>query len=216
MSVSAASLDPGVFESCIAAGGVVVFPSDTVYGLACDPTNERAVAKLCRLKGRSWHSPSAVMFFTLERALRELRWLDARTKQALARLLPGPVAPVVPNPERRYPLACGDRPWSLGLRVPDLRGELRPAASVDLRPLAAIDLAVLQSSANLSGGPDARRLEDVPREIREGADLVLDGGDLPGTPSTVLDLTKYARDNSYTVLRAGAVSGEEVEKKLAR
>jgi L-threonylcarbamoyladenylate synthase len=90
--------------------------------------------------------------------------------------------------------------------VPDFRGELAP--------LAGMSWPVLQSSANPSGGADARRLDDVDERIRRGVDLQLDGGELPGTPSTVVDLTSYEADRSYEVLREGAVPESELEEFL--
>ena len=73
---------------------------------------------------------------------------------------------------------------------------------------------VLQSSANLAGGPDARRLDDVPESIRAGADLLLDAGELPGTPSTVIDLRGYEVDGSWRIVRPGAVDADEVAAAL--
>jgi L-threonylcarbamoyladenylate synthase len=73
----------------------------------------------------------------------------------------------------------------------------------DIPPLGAVP--VLQSSANTAGGPDARCLDDVPESIRRGADLVIDGGELPGTPSTVVDLRAYERGGEPLVVRPGAV-----------
>jgi len=172
------------FEQCIRAGGVVVFPADTVYGLACDPENERAVARLYELKGRPPDKPAAVMFFSLD----GLPELGPRTRALAERLLPGAVTLLVPSD--RYPLAGGA--GTLGIRVPDL-------------PAFADGPPVLQSSANLTGGPDARRLDDVPESIRRGADLVIDGGELAGTPSTVIDLRDYERDGEWRIVRAGAV-----------
>jgi L-threonylcarbamoyladenylate synthase len=64
----------------------------------------------------------------------------------------------------------------------------------------------LQSSANVAGGPEARRLADVDPELRREADLVLDGGELPGTPSTVVDLRGYEQAGELRVIRHGAVS----------
>jgi L-threonylcarbamoyladenylate synthase len=137
------------------------------------------------------------MFFDVGLALASLPELAAATRDALARLLPGAVTVLVPNPAGRFPLAGGDDPSTLGLRVPRLEGELAP--------LAAVGWPVLQSSANLAGGPDPSRLDDVPEPIRAGADLVLDGGDLPGTPSTVVDLRRYAEAGEWRVVREGAV-----------
>jgi L-threonylcarbamoyladenylate synthase len=174
----------------MAAGGVAVFPSDTVYGLACDPENAAAVERMYALKGRAPDKPSAVMFFDAGLALAALPELGSRTRALMGRLLPGGVTLVLPNPRGRYPLAGGD---ALGLRVPDvplLRGVGRP---------------VLQSSANVAGGPDARRIEEVPSAIRAGADLVVDAGELPGTPSTVVDVRRFEESGEWSVLREGAV-----------
>jgi L-threonylcarbamoyladenylate synthase len=191
------------FEACIAAGGVAVFPADTVYGLACDPEDGAAVARLYVLKGRPPTQPSAVMFFDVALALRALPGLGARTRVLLERLLPGGVTLLLPNPRGRYPLACGADPHTLGLRV--------PATSV----LAGVTVPVLQSSANLSGGPDARRLEDVPAAIREGADLLVDAGELPGTPSTVIDLRRFEATGEWAVVRPGAVERAVVAAAVA-
>jgi L-threonylcarbamoyladenylate synthase len=183
------------FEACIAAGGVAVFPSDTVYGLACDPESSAAVERMYALKGRPPDKPSAVMFFDAGLVAAALPELGDRTRALMGRLLPGGVTLLLPNPRGHYPLAGGE---GLGLRVPDVP-LLRGARSV-----------VLQSSANVAGGPDARRIEEVPSAIREGADLVLDAGELPGTPSTVVDLRGYESDGAWSVIRAGAVPAEAI------
>jgi L-threonylcarbamoyladenylate synthase len=185
------------FERCIAGGGIALFPADTVYGLACDPEDSAAVAGLYKLKGRPPERPAAVMFFALEPALEEL---GPRTRAAAQALLPGPVTLLVPNPRGRFPLA-GDG-VVLGLRVPDL-----PL-------LAGVRRPVLQSSANRTGGPDARRLEEVPDDIRVGADLVIDGGELPGTPSTVVDLSRSDAEGVWHLAREGALSRAAVAAAL--
>jgi L-threonylcarbamoyladenylate synthase len=198
--------DVETFERCISVGGVALFPADTVYGLATEPDSSDGVYRLYRLKGRSPDRPAAVMFFRLELALAALPELGGRTRDAVERLLPGPLTLLLPNPARRFPLACGPEPERLGLRVPRLEGELGP--------LAGVSWPVLQSSANPSGGEDPRRLEDVDERIRRGVDLQLEGGELPGTPSTVVDLTAYERDGSHEVLREGAVSAAELADRL--
>lgn len=189
-------------ERCIAAGEVAVFPSDTVYGLACAPEDPGAVGRLYSLKRRDLGKPSAVMFFSLDCALAQLDWLGERTRAAFRALLPGGVSLLVPNPGVRFPLACGEDGSVLGVRVPDV-----PA-------LAGVRVAALQSSANFAGGPDPRRLKDVPAEIRTGADLVLDGGELPGTASTVVDLIAYERDGRWGIVRPGAVTHAEIAQAL--
>ena len=188
-------------------GGVALFPADTVYGLATEPDSRDGVDRLYRLKGRAADVPAAVMFFDLELALAALPELGARTREAVERLLPGALTLLLPNPARRYPLACGPEPERLGLRVPLLEGELAP--------LTSMSWPVLQSSANRAGGADAARVADVDEELRAGVDLILDGGELPGTPSTVLDLTNYERDGgSWEVVREGAVPLEAVVRCL--
>lgn len=198
--------DVEAFRRCISRGGVVLFPSDTVYGLAVDPDSRASHARLHRLKGRLPGRPGAVMFFRLELAIDALPELGPRTRAAVQRLLPGPLTLLLPNLGRRYPLACGGDPLRIGLRVPEL-GEA-------LETLRSASWPVLQSSANLTGEPDARRLEDVDQRIRQGVDLELDGGELPGVSSTVLDLTGYESDGSHTVVREGAVPAEHVATAL--
>src|SRR4051794_9200720 len=106
------------FAEAIAAGGVVVFPADTVYGLACDPESAAAAARLYALKGREAGQPAAVMFGTVEAARAAVPGLDPGTSAALGALLPGPVTLLVPNPARRFAPACGPDPGTLGVRVP--------------------------------------------------------------------------------------------------
>jgi L-threonylcarbamoyladenylate synthase len=196
--------DAGRFEQCLAGGGVAVFPADTVYGLACDPLQRKAVERLYELKGRPPERPAAVMFFALGAALDALPELHEHERAALRALLPGPLTVLLPNRERRFPLTGGSD--SLGLRVPLLPGPLEA--------LCAVKIPVMQSSANLSGGPEARRLADVPPTLLAGADLVLDGGELPGTASTVLDLCDYERVGEWRIMRAGPVGHAELERAL--
>jgi len=192
--------------ACIESGGVAVFPADTVYGLACDPGDVDAARRLYELKGRRPDKPAAVMFFSLEPALAALPELGRRTRDLLTRLLPAPLTVLLENPAGRFGPACGPDPGTLGLRVPELGGPLAA--------LASVPLPVLQSSANLSGEPDARRLAEVPLSIRTRADLVLDGGDRPGTPSTVLDLRRHEREGAWRIVRDGAVSADALARAI--
>jgi L-threonylcarbamoyladenylate synthase len=198
--------DVETFERCISVGGVAIFPADTVYGLATEPDSREGVERLYRLKGRAPGKPAAVMFFQLGAALAALPELGERTRDALARLLPGALTLVLPNPSCRYPLACGPEPERLGVRVPRLEGALAP--------LATVGWPVLQSSANRAGGPDARRVADIDESVRAGVDLVLDAGELPGTPSTVIDLSAYEDEGGWSVIREGAIPREAVVRSL--
>jgi L-threonylcarbamoyladenylate synthase len=198
-----AGADAAAFERCMAVGGVAVFPSDTVYGLACDAHNRVAVERLYTFKRRRLDKPSAVMFFHRDLALAALPELGPRTRAVLTRLLPGPVTLLLRNPGGRFPLACGDDPSTLGLRVPVV-----PA-------LAGVRWPILQSSANLAGGPEARRLEEVAEPIRRRADMLVDGGELPGTASTVVDLREYEDRQEWRVLRPGALGADALAAAIA-
>jgi len=198
--------DVETFERCISVGGVAVFPADTVYGLATEPESREGVERLYRLKGRLPDKPSAVMFFQLEPALAAFPELGARTRAVMEALLPGPITFLLPNPAHRFPLACGIEPDRIGIRVPKLDGALAP--------LAAVRRPVLQSSANLAGEPDARRVEEIAPEVRAGADMVLDGGELPGTPSTVVDLSVWEDGGTFELVREGAIPREAVVRSL--
>lgn len=199
--------DAETFARCISVGGVAVFPADTVYGLACEPDTREAVERLYALKGRRPDKPAAVMFFDAELAFAALPELEPRTRALLERLLPGGITALLPNPLRRWPLACGPDPHTLGLRV--------PALGPQIGALATMRWPVLQSSANAAGGIDAHRLDEVPEAIRREADLVLDGGALVGTPSTVVDLRRFELDGMWAVLRQGAVPERDIELAAA-
>jgi L-threonylcarbamoyladenylate synthase len=214
--VTVAPEDAGRLEECLAAGGIAVIPTDTVYGIACNPHSVVAVRRIYELKRRPPVKPSAVMFFALDPALDALAELGPRTRAALTALLPGPVTLLLPDPQPRFPLACvpagsettEEKPASLGLRVPRLGGQLAP--------LAGVRTPVLQSSANFSGEPPPRRLADVPVELREGADLVLDGGELPGLASTVIDLSDYEQSGSWRIVREGPLDAASLATALTR
>ena len=189
-------------ERTIAGGGVAVFPSDGVYGLACDPLDPAAIHRIHRLKGRDDGKPAAVMYFS-PLAMRELVGeLGPRAAAAVSALLPGPVTLVVKNPGHRYPLACREDVERLGVRL--LAG-----------PLAGAMCPVLQTSANVSGEPAVSDLEAVPESIRAGVDLVIDGGELPGLPSTVVDIAAIDDGGSWEILREGAISEGDLASALA-
>ena len=179
-------------ERCVARGGVAVFPADGLYGLACDPLDAGAIARIHRIKGRDEGKPSAVLYFS-PLAMRELvESLGPGTRAALGALLPGPVTAVVDNPEHRYPLACREDPTRLGVRL--IGG-----------PLQGATCPLFQTSANLSGEPAPAAFAEVPAAVVGAVDLAIDGGSLTGMPSTVVDLTRFDRDGDWKVLRQGGL-----------
>jgi L-threonylcarbamoyladenylate synthase len=189
-------------ERTVAGGGVVVFPADGLYGLACDPLDPVAIGRIHAVKGRDDGKSSAVMYFS-PLAMRELvEGLGPRTHAAVGALLPGPVTLVVANPDERYPLACREDRTRLGVRL--IGG-----------PLAGAMCPLFQTSANLSGEPAPSSFEEVPPGIVAAVDLAIDGGSLTGLPSTVIDLTHFEETCEWTILREGALSAGEVAQAMA-
>ena len=204
-----AAEDLARLRRCLAGDGVAVIPTDTVYGLGCNPDSEKALRRIYELKRRPPQKPAAVMFFSLQAALDTLTEFGPRTRTAAKALLPGPITLLVTNPLGRYPAACArgdDGPGLLGLRVPVLAG--------DLAALMTVSLPVAQSSANFSGEPDPRTLAEVPAPLREGAELALDGGQLAGTASTVVDMSGYEATGSWRVVREGPVTVDLLARAL--
>ena len=146
--------------SALRAGRAVILPTDTVYGLCALPEQEDV---LYEIKGRDRSKRVALLAADVEALVAALPGLD---RPALEPYLPGP-----------YTLIVG----SVGVRVPNL-----PPAAADVVRAVGV---VAATSANLSGGPDPRRVEEIPDEIRAACGAIVDAGELPGVPSTVIDLT---------------------------
>lgn len=187
--------------AAIQAGEPVVLPTDTVYGLAADPFGEVPVRRLYRLKGREAQQPTALVAADVDVLLEAVPELKDHA-EVMGGVLPGPFTLIVPNPAQRLPWLTGNHPDTIGVRVPAVSGD----AAELLRRVGA----VAATSANRPGEPDPRRVEDIPEELREGCGAVLDVGELPGTPSTVLDLT----GREPTVVREGAVPAAEALARL--
>ena len=188
--------DVGEAIAAIRAGEPVVLPFDTVYGLAADPTSEEPVRRLYELKGREARQPTAIVAGGIEQLVELIPEVETEL------LLRGPFTLIVPNPARRFPWLTGNNPQTIGVRLPDLSG---PAADV----LTAVGV-VAATSANHPGERDAASFEQVPEDIRGGAAAAIDGGALPGSPSTVVDLTQP----EPRIVREGAVSAAETLRRL--
>lgn len=180
-----AALAAGV--DALKKGGLVVFPTDTVYGLGCDASNEKAIAKIYSIKGREERKPLAVImgnFGMID------EWCDLSEKQAsqIMGMLPGPYTFIV-NLRKGKTLA--GLSGKIGIRVPE---------HMFVRKLAQhLGFPIAATSANLSGETDAFRLKDVDTGMMEAADLAIDGGEtMHRKSSTVVDLV------DRKILRKGA------------
>jgi tRNA threonylcarbamoyl adenosine modification protein (Sua5/YciO/YrdC/YwlC family) len=184
-------------------GKSVVIPTDTVYGLAASPYTPEPVRRLSELKGRDPAQPIALVVSDVDLLLECVPELRGSAGVVARALLPGPYTLVLPNPAHRYRWLAGDVPDTIGVRVPVLTG-------VAGELLARVG-AVAATSANAHGGQPARRLADVPDELRAACAEAVDGGELPGTASTVLDFT----GPEPRVLRDGAAPGAEALERAA-
>jgi L-threonylcarbamoyladenylate synthase len=171
------------------AGQPVLLPADGVYGLCALAQSEAAVRALYELKGRPSGQPTQVIAASVDVLLDAVPELPRALLEAL---LPGAYTLVLPNPARRFPWVNGERPETIGIRVPRVS---RPTQAVldDVGIVAA-------TSANEPGEPPAATLAAVPERIRAACGAELDAGELPGTPSTVVDYT----GEEPTILREGA------------
>jgi L-threonylcarbamoyladenylate synthase len=183
--------------AALRAGQVVLLPTDTVYGVAVDACREAPARRLYRLKERPETMPIALLAVELDAILDAVPEARGRAAVAARALLPGPYTLVLPNPARRFRWLCGTTPEAIGVRVPDLP----PEAHSIVERLGF----VAATSANVHGAPDPARVEDVAREILDGCGAIVDAGELPGKPSTVVDLT----GDEPVVLREGAVSAQD-------
>jgi L-threonylcarbamoyladenylate synthase len=188
--------------NALRAGKPIIMPFDTVYGLAADPYHSDHARRLYRLKGRGELQPTALVARDLDYLLECVPELRGRAATIARQLLPGPLTLVLPNPARRFRWLTGGNPDTIGVRVPELTG---PTAEI----VARVGV-VAATSANHPGDADPDSLEAVPEELRTGAGSVIDGGKLPGTPSTVVDLT----DAEPRILREGALPAAEVLRRL--
>jgi len=174
----------------VRSGGLIVFPTDTVYGLGCDPFNADAVKRLFRTKGRT-SKPVPVLCSSLEKA-RELVELRGKSLELAEAHWPGALTIVAPL-RRAVPELLSTGLPSLGVRVPDLR----PC----LRLIEECGGWLTGTSANLSGRPSARTASEAARQLGDSVDLILDGGRLEGKESTVVRVV----GDRVAILRTGPV-----------
>ena len=196
----------------LSAGGIVAFPTDTVYGIGVAPTTDRAIERLFAAKGRPPDRAVILLLANADQAA-ELA-LPTRSGDVLAAAFwPGGLTLVLPRrPDGPFPLALrlGDEagepvaPSTIGLRVPD-----HPTP----RALAAAIGPLPTTSANRSGEPEARDATEIEADLGETVALILNGGPAPGgPPSTVVDATTDA----VRIIRLGAVGAAALGEVLRR
>ncbi|MCL6449973.1 MAG: threonylcarbamoyl-AMP synthase [Acetobacteraceae bacterium] len=197
--------DPAVLHEAarvIRRGGLVAFPTETVYGLAAMGTSIPALKRLFKAKGRPQASPLTLHLWSTQQVPPLVRFIPDAARRLVARFWPGPLTLVLWKSRRVPAMVTGGRD-SVGLRLPDHR------VARELIRLAGAPLVA--PSANLSGRPSPTSAADVLSDLEGRIDLVLDGGETSlGLESTVLDLTV----DPPAVLRPGSVSASDIEACL--
>ena len=183
-------------------GGLVAYPTDTVYGLAVDPTNVEAVGKLSEAKNRDPSQPMPHLIANVGILPAVVSEVPDTARDLMRAFWPGGLT-IILHKAQNYASAATDD--TIGLRVPD-HPVPRALSSLLGGPITG-------TSANIAGGPEPLSADDVHQALGEAVDLIIDGGPCPGDrPSTVIDCTS----EPPRILRTGAVSIEEIERVLGR
>ncbi|MEI6519811.1 MAG: L-threonylcarbamoyladenylate synthase [bacterium] len=199
MKVLQATIDNiNVAANVIKNGGIVVFPTDTVYGIGCDLHNADAVDRIYNLKGRPSSMPLIAMFSSIEdyHSLTDQSYPNA--EKYMYKWWPGALTIILPS-KKELPqrvIAGGN---TIGMRI--------PAHNITIALLAEVGLPMATTSANLSGLSSTCNVGEVIQSLgmNTNVDIILDGGNTPGgIPSTLLDCTK----NPPAILRSGDITAE--------
>lgn len=189
-----------IVASIVRKGGVVVYPTDTVYGVGCDPTSDSAVRSILKMKGRDVRKPLPLLCSSVTHASKIAKLNESASK--LAEIFwPGALTIIVELLDRKISRSVTGGTDRVGIRVPD-----HPCA---LKLIGACGGVLVGTSANRSGSPPPKSAREV-RGIK-GFDVLIDAGETHGIESTVLEI----RRNKLTLLREGLVKRKEIEEVLA-
>ena len=165
-------------------GGIVAFPTETVFGLACDLANTEAIKRLYEIKNRPQDKPFTIQVASTDRVLDIVGKQEPLIENIMRRFWPGPLTMIIDGEDQKK-----------GFRVPDNK--------VALAILSAIDSPLAVTSANLSGESALTSIEDVTKSFNGLIDVIIDdSGKSGGIESTVLDCTI----KPFKILRKGAIS----------
>jgi len=166
----------------VQAGGVIVYPTETLYGIGSDALNPEAVQKVHKVKGRSPEKPMLVLVPARESLLPLVREIPRAADVLMESFWPGPLTLVFPISSRVPPALVGAS-TSLGIRV--------PSSELCLRLLRLAGTPLVSTSANPPGKPPLRSVDSMQTLLAHGIDLFLDAGELPDNkPSTVVDVSQ--------------------------
>jgi L-threonylcarbamoyladenylate synthase len=202
--VNAATPEPQVLQHAsdvLRTGGLVAFPTDTLYALGANALDPEAIERVFTIKGRHHAKPLSVLVGSVE-AASVLCDVSQEIRAVMQTFWPGPLTIVV-KASSRIPSVLTAATGTVGLRM--------PAGTVALGLLAAFGGPIIGTSANKAGGPDPADAKTVQRAVGGQIDLLLDGGRVAlGVPSTLIDCTQ----TPARILREGAVSKATLAEKI--
>ena len=186
----------------IRSGGIVAYPTETSYGLAVDPSNKEAVAKLFELKGRSDKNPISLIVNDIEMARGLVKEVPPPAKQLMDRFWPGPLT-IIFNAADTIPKTVTAGTGKIGLRV--------SSSLAATRLVTQAGVPITATSANPTGLEPAQAADQVARYFGDDIDVIIDGGILTErAASTVVDVTK----DKPVIIREGKISKKDLEENL--
>jgi tRNA threonylcarbamoyl adenosine modification protein (Sua5/YciO/YrdC/YwlC family) len=189
-----------VVVKSIDSGQVVALPTDTFYGLAVDPVNLAAVDRIYDLKTRARHKPLSLLISDVAQAYALARGCDTAFDRLAERFWPGPLT-IIMKAGAKLPLRVTANTGNVALRVPE--------AAIARAVVAKLGLPITATSANLHGQPECTSALSVYDQLGDQIPLIVDGGPTGRTvATTIVDLS--AGDNSWTILREGAIPTHEI------
>ena len=189
-----------VASRIVKKGGTIIYPTETVYGLGCDPFNIDAVNNLLEVKGRRT-KPFPILAANIENA-KKAAYISLDGKKLAAKFWPGPLTLIFPKKPAIPDLVTFDQD-SVGLRVPDNK--------IALQLIHLSGGLLIGSSANITGEKAPRSVQEISEELKDMVNVVLDGGiTVQGIPSTVIDLTS----GKPRILREGPIKLKELKDVL--
>jgi len=166
-------------------GGVIIYPTDTLYGLGADIFNREAVERIFRIKGRDFKKPLSIMVSSLKQ-IKNLAWVNQKQEKLIKTILPGPFTVLLKKKKKiSYNITAGSE--KVGLRIP---------ASKICRQLSK-DMPITTTSANVSGFQPDLNINKIAKKFKNQTDFILKGERLSGQPSIIIDLT----EEPFTIFR---------------
>ncbi len=166
-------------------GGIIIYPTDTLYGLGANIFNQEAVEKIFRLKGRDFRKPLSVMVSDLKQ-IKNLAWVNEKQEKLMKTILPGPFT-VLLMKKKKVPQSVTAGSEKIGLRIP---------ASEICQQLSK-DMPLTTTSANISSFRPNLNIKNIAKEFDNQTDFILKGEKLSGQPSIIIDLT----EEPFTIFR---------------